>query len=220
MPAGWRMSVRGMGNSASSLLFSFRRCPYAIRARLALAISGIDVTVHEVKLSAKPAALLAVSAKATVPVLVLADGRVIDESLDIMRWALAQHDPEDWLAQTDAAVIATNDGAFKQHIDAWKYRASLVDRDAALTILAALDARLAARPQLGGERPGLTDMAILPFVRQFAAVDPAWFAGRPLPHLQRWLAAHLASPLFHCVMAKPQAGGDTSTSSLPKLPPL
>lgn len=204
MPAGWRMSVRGMGNSASPLLFSFRRCPYAIRARLALAVSGIDVTVQEVRLSAKPAALLAVSHKATVPVLVLADGRVIDESLDIMRWALTQQDPEHWLAHDDAAAIATNDGAFKQHLDAWKYRASLADRDAALAILAALDVRLAARPQLGGERPGLSDMAILPFVRQFAAVDPAWFDGRSLPRLQRWLAAHLASQLFQGVMAKPE----------------
>jgi glutathione S-transferase len=214
------MSVRGMGRNASPLLFSFRRCPYAIRARLALAVSGIDVTVQEVKLSAKPAALLAVSPKATVPVLVLADGRVIDESLDIMRWALAQQDPEHWLAHTDDRVIATNDGAFKLYLDAWKYRASLADRDAALAILASLDARLAAQAQLGGDRPGLTDMAILPFVRQFAAVDPAWFADQTLPRLQAWLAAHLATPLFQRVMAKSQAGGDTSTSSLPKLPPL
>ncbi|OYU14354.1 MAG: glutathione S-transferase [Alphaproteobacteria bacterium PA4] len=214
------MSVRGMGRSASPLLFSFRRCPYAIRARLALAVSGIDVAVHEVRLSAKPAALLAASPKATVPVLVLADGRVIDESLDIMRWALALHDPEHWLAHADAAVIATNDTAFKQHLDAWKYRGSGEDRDAGLAILAALDVRLAAQPQLGGARPGLTDMAILPFVRQFAAVDSAWFAGQPLPRLQHWLAAHLATPLFQRVMAKSQAGGDTSTSSLPKLPPL
>ncbi len=185
------------------LLFTFRRCPYAIRARLALAVSQIAVDQHEVRLSAKPAALLAVSAKATVPVLLLPNGRVIDESLDIMRWALAAHDPEHWLAGDDRALIAAFDGPFKQHLDAYKYSAGqLEDRAACLALLADLDQRLSQSPQLSGASRSLTDMAILPFVRQFAAVDKAWFTAQPLPDLQHWLNGHLASPLFQSVIAR------------------
>lgn len=192
--------------------FSFRRCPYAIRARLALAISGVAVDTVEVSLRDKPAALVAASAKATVPVLVLADGQVLDESLDIMRWALEQNDPEDWLSGTDAALIATNDGAFKQLLDAYKYadpEARDDARDAAVALLGPLEARLADRANLAGHRRTLVDMALLPFVRQFAMVDRAWFDACPLPHLQRWLARHLASPLFESVMARASSARPT-----------
>jgi len=183
------------------ILYSFRRCPYAMRARLALLVSGTGCEPREVKLSDKPAALIAASAKATVPVLVLPGGEVIDESLDIMRWALGRHDPEGWLAGDDAALIAANDGPFKHHLDRYKYP----DRHAAdaaahraqgLAMLAELDRRLAAQPYLCGAQRSLTDAAIMPFVRQFAATDRQWFDAQPLPAVQRWLAEQIGSPLF------------------------
>jgi glutathione S-transferase len=181
------------------ILYSFRRCPYAIRARLAIAISGVEVECVEVSLRDKPAALIAASAKATVPVVVLDNGQVIDESLDIMRWALTQNDPERWLAGHDAALIATNDGPFKRYLDRYKYadpddRAA--HRGAATALLLPLERRVSCRRTLTG-------MALLPFVRQFAHVDRAAFAALPLPGLHRWLAHHLASPLFESVMAQP-----------------
>ncbi|RYE02204.1 MAG: glutathione S-transferase [Sphingomonadales bacterium] len=184
-----------------TILYSFRRCPYAMRARMALLVSGVVYEHREVKLSAKPPEMLAASPKGTVPVLVLPDGQVIDESLDIMRWALGQNDPEHWLEGDDAALIAANDGAFKHHLDRYKYpdrHASdpLVHRAAALAMLARLEARLAGGPWLCGVARTLTDAAIMPFVRQFAAVDRPWFDAQPLPALQSWLAAQLASPLF------------------------
>lgn len=175
------------------LLYSFRRCPFAIRARLALIVSDTPVTLHEVSLARKPTAMLAASPKATVPVLVLADGTVIDESLAIMRWALARNDPEHWLADVDDTRIAANDGPFKQQLDAWKYRRDTAARDAAMAFIAALPV---PAPR------GLTLMAVLPFVRQFAAADPGWFAAQPLPHVHAWLAAELASPLFVKAMRK------------------
>jgi glutathione S-transferase len=177
-----------------------------MRARMALLVSETPFRLFEVKLSAKPAELLAASPKATVPVLVLPDGTVIDESLDIMHWALARNDPENWLANEDATLIATNDGPFKHHLDRTKYPQRhnsdpATHRAAALEILATLESRLT--PHLHGETPGFTDIALFPFVRQFAAIEPGWFAAQPLPAVQLWLAHHLASPLFTAAMAKP-----------------
>jgi len=200
---------------ADPVLHSFRRCPYAIRARLALAMSGAPCEVREVKLAAKPASMIEASPKGTVPVLVLPDGTVIDESLNVMRWALAAHDPEHWLARDDPALIAANDGAFKHDLDRYKYPERygsdpMTHRDAALTFVRLLDERLASGPQLCGVERGLADMAILPFVRQFAAVDREWFVAQPLAHLQAWLERHLASALFHSVMLRlaPWNSGD------------
>jgi glutathione S-transferase len=197
------------------VLFSFRRCPYAMRARMALLVSGIAVELREVALGSKPPEMIAASPKATVPVLVLPSGDVIDESIDIMRWALVQYDPEDWLAGDDAALIAAMDGAFKLHLDRYKYPDRYgVDpvehRDAGLATLTELEARLASRANLCDEARTLTDIAIMPFVRQFAAVDAAWFATQPVPHLQAWLAHHTASALFDQAMVrvKPWAAGD------------
>lgn len=195
------------------ILYSFRRCPYAMRARLAVRIGGLEVDRVEVKLRDKPAAMLAASPKGTVPVLVLPDGRVIDESLDIMRHALTLNDPEDWLAREDAAAIAANDGAFKHHLDRYKYPDRhdgdpLAHRAAGLDWLRSLDARLARSDNLCGAARGLTDMAVMPFVRQFAAVDRDWFDAQDIANLQRWLAMHLASALFLDVMERvpePQA---------------
>lgn len=189
------------------VLYSFRRCPYAMRARLALAVSGTRCELREIKLSAKPQALLAASPKGTVPVLILPDGEVIDESLDIMRWALVNRDPEGWLARDDAALIAANDGPFKHDLDRYKYPErhgadAFVHRARGLAFMHELDNRLADAGQLCGPARGLADAAIMPFVRQFAAVDREWFDTQPLPHLKAWLANHLASDLFAAIMVR------------------
>ncbi len=190
------------------LLYSFRRCPYAMRARMALWVAGITVELREVRLAAKPPELITASPKGTVPVLVLPDGTVIDQSLAIMRWALAHSDPESWLAGDDAALIAANDRVFKHHLDRAKYPGRYEEdgvtdhRAAALALLAPLEARLQAAPWMCGETRALTDIALFPFIRQFAAIDPNWFAAQPLPHLQAWLERLAASDLFASVMPK------------------
>jgi glutathione S-transferase len=190
------------------ILYSFRRCPYAMRARMAVAVSGVQLELREVALREKPSEMLEISPKGTVPVLVLPDGEVLDESLDIMRWALQQSDHENWLADVDAGLIAANDGSFKQAIDRYKYpyRYDLPDglthRDEALQHLKELDARLTDAAFLGGSDRGFTDIAPFPFVRQFAATDQAWFDALPLPALQRWLAVMVQSELFASIMTR------------------
>jgi glutathione S-transferase len=189
------------------ILYSFRRCPYAMRARMALLVSGMAFELHEVSLRAKPAAMLAASPKATVPVLVLPDGRVIDQSLDIMRHALGAHDPEQWLAGDDTALIAANDGPFKHHLDRYKYADRhhadpIGHRAAGLTLLGTLEARLADSANLCGETRSLTDIALMPFIRQFAAVDRPWFDVQPVPAVRAWLDRHIASDLFVKAMAR------------------
>ncbi|MET0249077.1 MAG: glutathione S-transferase [Sphingobium sp.] len=189
------------------VLYSFRRCPYAMRARSALAISGTPIALREVKLSAKPADMLAASPKATVPVLLVPGGFVIDQSEAIMRWALARHDPEDWLARDDVALIAANDGQFKRHLDRYKYAGRfdtdpLEHRVGGLDFLAELEARLQRHPYLCGGARGLTDAAIVPFVRQFAGVDPEWFHAQQLPGVRRWLSDYVGSPLFAAIMLR------------------
>ncbi len=204
-----------MDRVSPPILYSFRRCPYAMRARLALAVSGVAYELREVRLSNKPAAMLAASPKGSVPVLRLPDGTVIDESLDVMRWALSICDPEEWLARDDRALIATNDGAFKHDLDRYKYPQrygsdALAHRESGLAFLRELDRRLAADGQLCGPRRGLADAAIVPFVRQFAGVDQDWFAVQPLASLKIWLEGHLASALFDAVMVRrPQWVPDT-----------
>ncbi len=201
--------------SALPILYSFRRCPYAMRARMALWVAGIEAELREVKLAAKPPELIAASPKATVPVLVLSDDQVIDESLEIMRWALAQQDPEGWLAGEDTALIAANDGPFKHHLDRAKYpdryEPDGVDhRAAAIALLLPLEERLADQAQLCGPRRSLTDIALFPFIRQFAHSDRDWFAAQGLPRLTAWLEGHIASDLFAAIMPKfaPWQAGD------------
>jgi glutathione S-transferase len=193
------------------LLYSFRRCPYAMRARLALAYCGVPVRIIEVSLKAKPVEMLALSPKGTVPVLSV-DGAVIDESLAIMQWALAQHDPDDWLLQGDPALlalIAENDHGFKYQLDRYKYAERYPEqpmqayRAAGEVFLRKLEQLLAKREYLLADHPSLADMALAPFVRQFAHVDREWFAAAPYPRLQRWLEWFVQSPLFIGVMAKP-----------------
>lgn len=206
-----------MVDFAPPVLYSFRRCPYAMRARLAMHISGIAHEHREIVLKNKPAHMLALSPKGTVPVLWLrgASGQnVLEQSLDIMLWALRQHDPLGWLPRTDAAMsdalalIAHNDGPFKQQLDRYKYpnRSGLAsgeaDRNGAALWLHTLDARLRAQPFLAGEMFGLTDAAIAPFVRQYAHTDPIWFAAQPWVFLARWLSAFESSERFAAIMHK------------------
>lgn len=193
-------------------LYSFRRCPYAMRARLAINASGAACLLREVVLRDKPPEMLEISPKGTVPVLHLPNGQVIDESLDIMHWVLGQSDPEGWLAAAkgdDAdALIAANDGPFKRALDRYKYptRYEGVDpfeqREKGLEILSVLEGRLEQAPYLCGDQFSLADAAVAPFVRQFANTDPSWFKGTGLKALQRWLEEFLASPRFLAVMAK------------------
>jgi glutathione S-transferase len=190
------------------ILYSFRRCPYAMRARMAIAVSGVQVELREVVLRDKPPEMLAASPKGTVPVLCLAGARVIDESLDIMRWALGINDPEDWLAGDNPALIATNDGPFKAALDRYKYphRYDIADatphRLAGWQILSDLDTKLADKAFLAGENPGLADIAIFPFVRQFAATDQVWFDNQDAKALQNWLTRLTISPLFDNIMQR------------------
>lgn len=196
-----------MNATIDPILYSFRRCPYAMRARLALAVSGAGCMLREIRISAKPEAMLAASPKGTVPVLVLPAGEVIDESLDIMRWALERRDPEGWLKRDDPELIARNDGDFKHHLDRYKYSErhgsdAHLHREGGQAFLHDIDRRLADSGQLCGPVRGLADAAIMPFVRQFAAVDREWFDELALPHLKLWLATHLASSLFETVMMR------------------
>lgn len=198
------------------ILYSFRRCPYAMRARMALLASGTVYTHREVLLRDKPASLLTASPKGTVPVLVLTDGAVVDESIDIMRWALAQNDPEDWLPCADEALVADYDGAFKHHLDRYKYAARyesdpLAHRAAGLAMLAELGARLVGQDYLGGTKRRFSDVALFPFVRQFAGVDAAWFAAHAPREIREWLAMLVTSGLFKRAMVRfaPWAEGST-----------
>ena len=195
------------------VLYSFRRCPYAMRARLALAISGQACELREVVLKAKPPELLAASSKASVPVLVLPGGEVIDQSLDIMRWALGQSDPGQWLPQAPQAaqvlaLIKDCEQTFKHHLDRYKYPGRYADADplthrsSASAWLAGLELQLQQAAWLFGPAPSLADMALAPFVRQFAQTDADWFAAQDWPRLRVWLNAIVGSALFDSVMHK------------------
>jgi glutathione S-transferase len=196
------------------ILYSFRRCPYAIRARLALMQSGVQVELREILLRDKPAPFLAASPSGTVPCLVT-DAGVIDESLDIMVWALRQSDPQGWLDMPASGHdwIARNDGAFKHSLDRVKYASRYPEEDAqahlatATAYLAALDTAL---DDWLFDRPSLAGYAMLPFIRQFAFINKPWFDAQPWPRVQAWLERFLASGSFAAVMAKypPWAEGD------------
>lgn len=216
--------------SARPVLYSFRRCPYAIRARFALEAAGLrpgqELELREVRLRAKPPELLAIAPQATVPALEITTGAALDQSLEIMGWALDQHDPEGWSKgwspsewETIQALIAENDGPFKRHLDGTKYAsrdgaAALErregERQQALSILRRWNARLEAGGWLLGSRPSLADIALLPFVRQFRLADPGSFNGEPnLEPLGRWLGRYEESEALARVMAEPWAPRST-----------
>ena len=196
------------------VLYSFRRCPYGMRARMALLASGTVCELREIALRNKPQEMLQASPKGTVPVLVLSNGTVIDESLDIMLWALQQNDPKQWLAPETALLeamlqlIAQNDGDFKRNLDRYKYpdRYENIDplqhRAAGSLFLTTLEERLVRHAFLCDSRPVLADIAIFPFVRQFAETDRTWFDAQPWPNLHRWLSGLLSAELFEQAMQK------------------
>ena len=191
------------------VLWSFRRCPYAMRARLGLASAGQQVSLREIVLRDKPEAFLKASESATVPCLDFG-AEQIDESLDIMLWALLQSDPEDLLAMPALghALITECDGPFKAALDRSKYATRYQDSDPleerakASAFIAKLEVQLGASPWLFGTAPKLADVAILPFVRQFAHIDQTWFASEPWPAVQSWLATFKASDRFTRIMQK------------------
>jgi glutathione S-transferase len=207
------------------ILYSYRRCPYAMRARMALKLAGIQVEIREISLRDKPAHLLQVSPKATVPVLVLPDGRVIDESLEIMFFALKQHTLgsngpghplSNSLHEFDSpcihaacrALIFENDTSFKQALDAYKYpekhpnKTQAQHRADGEQFLRKLESLLSQNTYLLQATPSLADIAIFPFIRQFAAVDSIWFETSPYPKLRAWLNGWVESELFKSVMQK------------------
>ena len=194
------------------IFYSFRRCPYAIRARLAIKVSGVQVELREVILADKPKEMLACSAKGTVPVLQFDDGTVIDESFDIMLWALKQNDPDNWLAhslsQEARSLIEFNDGEFKEHLDHYKYADRFPEqtmesyRARGEAFLQRLEEQLNQNLYLAGENLSMLDVAIFPFIRQFAYVDKIWFDQTEYTKLQLWLDSLLASQLFNDVMKK------------------
>ncbi len=193
------------------VLYSFRRCPYAMRARMALHCAGVQCQIVEVELKAKPAAMLALSSKGSVPVLQLPSGEVLDESLDIMHWALGKNDPATWLPASWAitqSLIDENDGAFKSNLDRYKYPQrypagnTIEARDRGLVFLRQLNTRLNGNAYLLGSQISFVDIAIFPFVRQFANTDANWFADQALPAVQLWLQTLLDSDLFKTIMEK------------------
>ncbi len=206
------MPMSIMMNSSHPILYSFRRCPYAMRARLAIANSTISVELREVVLRNKPQQLLDISAKGTVPVLLLPDGTVIDESLDIMYWALAQNDPDNWLAndltEDIKQLIQDNDGEFKYYLDRYKYADRYPEqhetyyREQAEQFLIGLENRLSQHRFLCSDNISLADMAIFPFIRQFANVNTDWFQSSGYNHLKLWLKQHIESELFISIMDK------------------
>ncbi len=196
---------------ALPILYSYRRCPYAMRARMALKYAGISVDIREISLREKPLSMLKVSPKGTVPVLVLNDGLVLEQSLDIMLWALQQHDSEGWLSESlseSRAFIAENDGDFKYALDRYKYPERFPEhsmefhRAQGEIFLKKLEVRLNETTYLFKSSITLADIAIFPFVRQFAAVDNAWFESAPYPKLQAWLKGLIGSTLFESIMQK------------------
>ncbi|MEL6435257.1 MAG: glutathione S-transferase [Pseudomonadota bacterium] len=214
------------------ILYSFRRCPYAMRARLAILASGLTVELREILLRDKPQAMIEASPKATVPVLVLSDGAVIDESRDIGDWALAQSDPGGWLDGDRSqmkALIDANDGSFKRALDRYKYPNRYPDehidaarqRDMAAKIVRGHQGRLASHEWLLGDRATWADYALLPFVRQYAHVDRAWFWAQDWRDVINWLERFLGSTPFEMAMAKhkPWSPGDEPvTFGAPQMP--
>lgn len=196
----------------TAVLYSYRRCPYAMRARMALAYADIAVEIREISLREKPASMLAISPKGTVPVL-QSDGLVIEQSYDIMKWALRQSDPDQWLSKDTESLIddwvTKNDGPFKKLLDQYKYPARYPDvqfeetlNQAVALFLGPINEQLKTNRYLLGPKISLADIALFPFVRQFAMVDPDWIDQSGLNFLKQWLNEHIESPLFLSVMQK------------------
>ena len=193
------------------ILYSYRRCPYAIRARMTLKYAGIKYEHREIEFRNKPQSMLLVSPKGTVPVLCV-DGLVLDQSVDIMRWALGRADPDDW-SRVDESIsqpwVQRNDGPFKALLDQYKYPNRFPDLNQKDVLNGAIDLMLdpmnhmlRSSTYLLGNKISWVDVAIFPFIRQFAAVNPRRFEGLPFTSLKKWLNQHLESELFNSIMNK------------------
>jgi len=193
-------------------LYSFRRCPYAMRARMALFISQTSVMIEDILLRDKPEKMLELSPKGTVPVLQLETGEVLDESLDIMYWALKNNDPENWLdfPSDIMTLIDENDGDFKKALDRYKYPVRYPDEDCSGAkerceeFLNKLNDILSKTYFLASDYKTMVDITIFPFIRQCANTDRAWFDALDMPYLQKWLEHHLESEIFLKIMEKPK----------------
>ena len=194
------------------ILYSFRRCPYAMRARMAIHISGQRCELREVLLRDKPPSMLEYSAKGTVPVLILQDGKVIDESLDVIDWALNLNDPDDWQRSKDTKktkeLIKINDGEFKYHLDRYKYSKRYDNEDPefhrkkCLKFIESVNNELNNSKYIFDDNISYADIVVLPFIRQFRIADIEWFDSLPYDNLKKWLSSFLDSSLLNSIMKK------------------
>jgi len=202
-----------MAQSSLPVLYSFRRCPYAMRARMALNSAGVKVEHREILLKNKPPSMLQASAKGTVPVLVLADQDILDESWQIAVWALSGNDPENLLGankqflDATAPLVERCDGEFKSALDKYKYSdrqplSATVYRQQGMPFLNLLESMLQNSRCLLSNQLTVADIALMPFVRQFAHVDKPWFEQCGLPRLAQWLDLFIASERFQAAMQK------------------
>jgi len=194
------------------ILYSFRRCPYAMRARMAIHISGQRCELREVLLRDKPPSMLEYSAKGTVPVLILQDGKVIDESLDVIDWALNLNDPDNWQRSKDTKktkeLIKINDGEFKYHLDRYKYSKRYDNEDPefhrkkCLKFIESINNELNNSKYIFDDNISYADIVVLPFIRQFRIADIEWFDSLPYDNLKKWLSSFLDSSLLNSIMKK------------------
>ena len=207
------------------ILYSLQHCPFAMRARLGILLAQQSVLIRAVVTKNKPEEMLAVSPKGTVPVLVIShpegtakncpDATIIDESVDIMLWALRLSDPQNILQTEDPkkleamlALIWRNDKQFKPDLEVYKLarrfhkNSEVADRQRCEAFVAELEKTLEKTNYFMGDQPSLVDYALLPFIRQFARVDRKWYLQSPYPKLRDWLNRHLQTPLFTKAMAK------------------
>lgn len=213
--------------SALPVLYSLRRCPYAMRGRMGIALSKQQVLLREIVTKDKPSELLASSPKGTVPVLVLSDGNVIEQSLEVMMWALHRNDPQDLLRLSNPSLskqihqlIQQNDNEFIGHLE--KYRASVRYRNDDIeqrrnlceAFISELEAKLARHDYLFGDSPSLADFAVMPFVSQFVRVEKKWFVQSEYQNVGRWLRSHLESKLYTQVMKQYPLWNDTKQDCL------
>ncbi|MFQ3176659.1 MAG: glutathione S-transferase [Psychromonas sp.] len=197
------------------ILYSLHRCPYAMRARTAILLAQQTLLLRDIVMKNKPVEMLSASVKGTVPVLIFDDQSVIDESLDIMIWALDKNDPDDLLYKNQPEalsemlnLISRNDNEFVNNLKKYKVTARYHDieeqfyRQKCELFIAELEQRLTTQAYIMGEKPSLADIAILPFIRQFSRTDRQWYLQAPYPNLRRWLKTHIQSPLFSKIMTK------------------
>ena len=211
-------------NVETPILYTFRRCPYCMRAHMALKNSGIRVELREVKLSDMPEEALAISPHETVPVLALTDGTSIDESWDIVKWALSQNDKDNWLGENnefllDAEIlIETNDYSFKTDLDHYKYAEQYPEhskehyREKCEEFIEELEDMLTENSYLLADQLTLADIGVFPFIRQFSLVDTEWFDQAPYPKVRKWLSEIIDSELFQDIFKKHELwkAGDTA----------